>query len=125
VPDARKGVTELIVEGIKSSTRLGVYGVQQLFILTMMPMLHTSRIAIMILGFRCSFHWCVSFAVISRSSAPRLVALFPAGADKVTPQISLGTLPSSPLSFLFRSSNRKKSHGLISGLYGGWGACRN
>jgi hypothetical protein len=46
-----------------------------------------------ILGFRRGLHGCVSLAVISRSSALELVALFPASPDQVTPQLSLGALP--------------------------------
>jgi hypothetical protein len=91
----------------------------------MIPLLHTSRIAMIILGFGHSLRRCVSFAAISRSNAYKLVALFPAWAHQVTPQLLFGALPSSPLSFLFRSSNRKKSYGLISWLWDGCGACRN
>jgi hypothetical protein len=40
-------------------------GVPKLFILALMPWLHTSRIVMMILGFRRGLHRCLSLAVIS------------------------------------------------------------
>jgi hypothetical protein len=75
-----------------------------------------NRIAMMILGFRHSLHLCASFTVISRSSAHKLVTLFPPWADEVISQLSLGALPFLPLTLFFRSLNRKRSHGLICGL---------
>jgi hypothetical protein len=59
-----------------------------------MSLLHTSRIAMMTLDFRCTLHWCVSHAVISRSSAHGLLVLSQTWGNQVTLQLSLEVLPS-------------------------------